>query len=193
MRNLIIILIFVISQPGFSQLSYADSLLQAVERSTNDSVRFRINFNLANYYFDRDRRKTFEYNEVALQIARENNKMLDVAKCLGTKGYYLNKEDRYGVALKCYLEGLKYAENPRSEKQTWLKPPDADPFQFRMQVLAGLNHDLGHVFWSTGNHMEAPFSLNILVRMEETLVEMELMKTIPVFKVLDGNVITKQN
>ena len=83
MRNLIIILIFVISQPGFSQLSYADSLLQAVERSTNDSVRFRINFNLANYYFDRDRRKTFEYNEVALQIARENNKMLDVAKCLG--------------------------------------------------------------------------------------------------------------
>jgi signal transduction histidine kinase len=138
-----------------AQTSYPDSLKSILAEAPNDSVRFSINFDLANYYFDRDRRQTYEHNEVALTIARENDKMLDVAKCLGTKGYYLNKEDRYGEALKCYLEGLNYAENPRSEKQTWLKPPDADPFQFRMQVLAGLIHDFGHVFWSTGNYQQA--------------------------------------
>jgi len=155
MRTVLTIILILFLQQIHAQSGYPDSLKIVLADAPNDSVRFSINIELANYYFDRDRRKTFEYNEVALAIAREHNNMLDVAKCLGTKGYYLNKEDRYGEALKCYLEGLKYAENPRGEKQTWLKPPDANPFRFRMEVLAGLIHDLGHVFWSTGNYMEA--------------------------------------
>ena len=143
------------AQIAFSQSNYPDSLISLLGEAPNDSVRFSINHKISGYYFNRDRRKTFEFNEEALKIARKNNMTLDVAACLDTKGYYLNKEDRYGESLKCYIEGFKLAEDPASEKQTWLKPADADPYRYRMQVLAGLHHDLGHVMRSTGNNKEA--------------------------------------
>lgn len=155
MRWLFIICIIFLSQFVPAQSAYPDSLLMLLDDALNDSVRFSINQKLALYYFNRDRRKTFEFNEEALKLARKNNITLDVAACLDTKGYYLNKEDRYGEALKCYIEGFKLAEDPASEKQTWSKPADADPYRYRMQILAGLHHDLGHVMRSTGNHEEA--------------------------------------
>ena len=111
MRKVLIILIIFFLQQVHAQSLDPDSLENLLTKATNDSVRFSISIKLAEYYFDRDRRKTFDYNEEALQIARKNKKMLDVAKCLDTKGYYLNKEDRYGEALKCYLEGFIYAED----------------------------------------------------------------------------------
>ncbi|MCB2219039.1 MAG: two-component sensor histidine kinase [Bacteroidetes bacterium] len=126
-----------------------------LEKAPNDSVRFMLNRKLSLYNFNNDRRKSFEYNESALEIARKNKKMLDIAACLSTKGYLLNKEDRYGEALKCFMEGFRLAENPATEMQAWSTPAKADPHRYRMEVLAGLHHELGHVMRSTGNNGEA--------------------------------------
>ncbi|MDB4303425.1 ATP-binding protein [Desulfosarcina sp.] len=126
-----------------------------LQNAPNDSVRFMVNKKLSNYYYETDRRKNFEFNEEALKIARENKMYLDVATCLNTRGYYLNKEDQYGKAFESYIEAFKMAENQASELRTWMKPVDADPYQYRMQELATLHHNLGHVLRSTGNNTEA--------------------------------------
>jgi len=155
MRIFIIILIFVICHPGFSQTSYSDSLLKAVESAPNDSVRFSIYKKLSDYYNNKDRRMAFEFNEAALEVARKNNMKLEVAISLGDIGYYLNKEDRYGEAFKRYIEGIHLTEDPANELLSWSKPVDADPYQYRMQILAWLHHDFGHVYRSTNNNAEA--------------------------------------
>ena len=101
MRIAIIISVLLLSQIAPAQSSDPDSLFSLLDKATGDSVRYSIYRELALYNFNRDRTKTFEFNEAALDIARKNNKILDIAACLSTKGYLLNKEDRYGESLKC--------------------------------------------------------------------------------------------
>jgi signal transduction histidine kinase len=152
--TLIIITIFFVKLIH-GQSGYPDSLKSALIQATNDSVRYSIYTKLAGYYNDHDRKTSYEFNKVALEVARKNNMKLEIANSLGHIGYYLNKEDRYGEAFKCYIEGIHLAEDPANELLTWTKPADADPSQYRMQILAWLHHDLGLVFRSTGNNLEA--------------------------------------
>ena len=137
------------------QSGYPDSLKSALIEAPNDSVRYSIYTKLAGFYNDHDRRTSYEYNKLALEVARKNNMKLEIANSLGHTGYYLNKEDRYGEAFKCYIEGIHLAEDPANDHLIWTKPADADPSQYRMQILAWLHHDLGLLFRSTNNYMEA--------------------------------------
>lgn len=155
MRTLFIILILLLSFGVQAQSAYADSLLNLLEMATKDSEKIRLSEELSDYYFNKNRRISAEFNEDALQIARKNKKTLDIAYFLGKKGYFLNKEERYGEALKCYMEGLDLAQEPNSEKKSWLRPIEADPYKFKMEILAGLHHDFGLVMRSTGNNNEA--------------------------------------
>jgi len=155
MRTLFILSFLLFTQMVYPQTSYPDSLKIVLQSAENDSVRFSINKKLSGYYSNKDRKMTFEFNEAALKIVRKINMKLDVAACLGDIGYYLNKEDRYGEAFKCYIEGIRLAEDPANEQRSWLKPVGADPYQYRMQILAWLHHDFGHVYRSTNNNVEA--------------------------------------
>ncbi|MBN2172797.1 MAG: hypothetical protein JW731_01610, partial [Bacteroidales bacterium] len=137
------------------QSGYPDSLKSALIKAPNDSVRYSIYTKLAGYYNNHDRRTSYKFNKLALEVARKNNMNLEIANSLGHIGYYLNKEDRYGEAFKCYIEGIHLAEDPANEQLNWTKPSDADPSQYRMQILAWLHHDLGLVYRSTGNNLEA--------------------------------------
>jgi signal transduction histidine kinase len=155
MRTLFIILIFLVSLGARAHNAYADSLLNALETANRDSEKLRLSKDLMIYYFDKNRRISAQFTEEAIKIARKNKKILDIAFFLGKKGYFLNKEERYGEALKCYMEGLSLAQEPNSEKHSWLRSSDADPYRFKMEILAGLHHDFGLVMRSTGNNNEA--------------------------------------
>jgi two-component system NtrC family sensor kinase len=155
MRAVLILTAFFFSLTVQAQSADPESLQILLENATNDSVRFSIYTKLSDYYNNKERKTAHEYNEAALKIARKNNMNLEIANSLGRIGYYLNKEDRYGEAFECYIEGIQLAEDPDNEHLSWTKPADADPFQYRMAILAWLHHDLGLVFRSTNNNMEA--------------------------------------
>ena len=93
MRILNIIAILLTVLPGQTQTSYPDSLKGLLEHAETDSVRYLINRRLASYYFSVDRKKMYEHSEEVINIARKNNRLLDVASELDNMGYYLNKED----------------------------------------------------------------------------------------------------
>jgi two-component system, NtrC family, sensor kinase len=155
MRIILIIITIFFVKLIHGQSGYPDSLKSALIKAPNDSVRYSIYTKLAGYYDNHDRRTSYEFNKLGLEVARKNNMKLEIANSLGDIGYYLNKEDRYGEAFKCYIEGIHLAEDPANELLTWTKPVDADPSQYRMEILAWLHHDLGLVFRSTGNNLEA--------------------------------------
>lgn len=155
MRTRFIILIVLVSMGAQAHSPYADSLLNLLETTNKDSEKLRLLKDLTIYYFDKNRRISAEFTEKAIQIGRRNKKTLDVAFFLGKKGYFLNKEERFGEALKCYMEGLSLAQPPNSEMYSWLRPADADPYKFKMEILAGLHHDFGLVLRSTGKNDEA--------------------------------------
>jgi two-component system, NtrC family, sensor kinase len=155
MKILFIISAFLFSMSAYAQSTYPDSLLSILKKAENDSVRYIINFELGEYYANRDRRKSIQFDSAALEIARKNNKLLDVARNLNLIGFLLNRDNKYGEAFKCYRDGFVLAEDPANETLSWLRPKNANPYQYRMEVLAGLHHNLGHVLRSTGNEMEA--------------------------------------
>jgi signal transduction histidine kinase len=155
MRILFLLPFLLFSLLTFAQSTYPDSLLLKLRSADNDSLRYLINSKLEIYYVNRDRKKSLEYNTAALEIARKNKMLLDVAKRMDPRGFLLNRDDKYGEAFKCYREGFVLAENPDNEMLTWSRSQDEDPFQYRMEILAALHHNLGHVHRSTGNNMEA--------------------------------------
>jgi len=155
MRLKIFILFLFISAGVQAQTAYADSLIKMLDKSNKDFNRFNIFQELSTYYFNRNRKLSADFTQEAISIAEKNQNTLDVAFLKGRKAYFLNKEERFGEAYKLYMEALNLARNPKSENHTWLKPVEADPTKFRMQILANLHHDFGLVLRSTGNNKEA--------------------------------------
>ena len=155
MRILVLILFLIYTPALVAQSNYSDSLLNVLNAAETDSLRYIVNVKLESYYVNRDRKKSLAYNTIALEIARKNNMLLDVAKRMDPRGFLLNGDNKYGEAFKCYRDGFVLAEDPANEMLTWSRPKDADPFQYRMEVIAALHHNLGHVLRSTGNNLEA--------------------------------------
>jgi len=155
MRILVLILFLIYTPALVAQSNYSDSLLNVLNAAETDSLRYIVNVKLESYYVNRDRKKSLAYNTIALEIARKNNMLLDVAKRMDPRGFLLNRDNKYGEAFKCYRDGFVLAEDPANEMLTWSRPKDADPFQYRMEVIAALHHNLGHVLRSTGNNLEA--------------------------------------
>lgn len=155
MRTPLILLIFLISTAIQAQSTKMDSLFTLLETVKNEEKKFIILKDLSDFYFNKNRKMSAKFTDQALEIAEKNHNALDVAFLKGRKGYFLNKEERFGEAFKHYKEALKLADNPKNEKNSWIRPTQADPYPFRMEILAGLHHDFGLVLRSTGNNTEA--------------------------------------
>ncbi len=154
--HLILTFLLSISAPvAHSQITPIDSLLQKLEVAPNDSVRFKIYKSLSSSYFETNRRKHYEYNEQALQLAEKNNMLMDLVYCLDNRGYYLNKEHKYGEALKSYIQAFEIAEDPQNESKTWQKLSKNQAHTNRLNALAALHHSMGHIYRSTNDPQKA--------------------------------------
>ncbi len=73
------------------------------------------------------------------------------ASALDAKGYMLMHLGNYPKSLESFLQALKIAEDPASEKYTWNLPKDRTPRKARLDALGYARHDMGHLYGLTGN------------------------------------------
>src|SRR6187551_967308 len=121
----------------FAQQSINDSLRNIINNGTNDSVRYKACWAIINSYYGAINRDTAMYViEQALSLARKNNKKLPEARALIYKGQILSNNGRYAESLKCLLEAFTIAENPESEKNTWMFDDNFSPQKSRLSTLS---------------------------------------------------------
>jgi len=140
--------------------SYIDSLKNELGTCRNDTFRLVLYSNLCNAYQNKSYDSTLSYSEKQFALAKQMGYRLDEAYALDNIGYnmyYLSNPK----ALQMLLEGLKIAEDPGIEENVvpekyWNKITYYDlnalpksqraPRNVRMQILASLNQDVGHVY-----------------------------------------------
>jgi len=146
-------LLFLLLLPvfTFAQKSRLDSLHAALRSAQADSGRFTSLSYLVNYYVESNWDSSLYYNDRAISIAVKNNKPLDVAGALDSKGYILMDLNRYPESLQAFQRALKLAEDPENENKnaTWNTDfsgvKDHSLHNYRLGTLASIHHDLGHL------------------------------------------------
>ena len=149
MKNCIkILLLLIISISANAQKGYIDSLKLKLKIASTDSARFDIQNKIIIYYTEDKRDSALYYAEEALLLAKRNNKNLDVASTLDTKGYILMHLGKLSESYRCFLVAQEIAENPENEHKTWNKVAGFTPRKMRLTVLENIHHDFGHLMRS---------------------------------------------
>ncbi|MEP7374757.1 MAG: ATP-binding protein [Chitinophagaceae bacterium] len=121
----------------FAQQSLPDSLRNLLYNAANDSLRYKASWIITSGNYGVINRDTALYvMEQALSLARKNHKRLPEARALIYKGQLLSVSGRYAESLKCLLEALTIAEDPESEKNTWIFDDNFSPQKSRLSTLS---------------------------------------------------------
>ncbi len=136
----------------FAQQSLPDSLRNILYHAANDSVRYKASWAITSGYYGAINRDTALYvMEQALSLARKNNKKLPEARALIYKGQLLSINGRYAESLKCLLEALTIAENPESEKNTWIFDDNFSPQKSRLSTLSYAHNTFALLMFAVQN------------------------------------------
>ncbi len=142
------IILLLLPITTFSQQGKLDSLKQALQVATTDSVRYSLSSELIRNYTESNSDSALFYAEQCLLLAEKYNRKLDEASILDVKGYILMKLGKAGESLKCFLNAVKIAEDPANEGNTWYQYKNFGPHQMRLYILANVHHGWGHLMGS---------------------------------------------
>jgi two-component system, NtrC family, sensor kinase len=152
MKILLKIILLLFPSVAFDQQSLPDSLRNTINNAANDSLRYKANWAIINSYYAATNSDTALYLiEQALLLARENNKKLPEARALIYKGQLLSTKGRYAESLKCLLEAFTIAEDPESEKNTWLFDDNFPPEKSRLSTLSYAHNTFALLMLATQN------------------------------------------
>ena len=139
--------------PCFSWAQNIDSLKTELSTSTIDSVRYNACKELYRFYEESNRDSALRYADLTLQIAKKNNRKLELVVALATKAYQTQSKGNYPEALKLLWEAFEIAKNPKNDNpKTWSlfagSPFDGNN---RLLSLAYTHHIFAILMWQTQN------------------------------------------
>ncbi|MGZ3750696.1 MAG: ATP-binding protein [Mucilaginibacter sp.] len=146
-----IIFLLLIPAVGMAQQSRLDSLKKALHAARTDSVRYLRLSDLGDYYAEVNRDSALFYLNASLPIAQKNGRTIDEANVLDSKGYILMHLGKFPESLECFQQAIKLAEDPANENKSWFHDKKQTPHQLRLDVLASIHHDMGHLMGATNN------------------------------------------
>jgi signal transduction histidine kinase len=172
MKKLLLFLFLFIPQLIIAQGFNPDSLKLALKTATSDSVLFKINFDLEDYYEEVNVDSALSYADKSLTIARKANQKLAEGAALVGKAYSLTNISKYGEALKYITNAFQILENQESEnRSTWLTAYSGShvlsPHNNRLWILSIAHHTYALLMHATLNYKEEIFHFNEEKRISE--------------------------
>jgi len=122
MKSILKILAFIIMPllaMAQNPITYRDSLLTALRKAPNDTIRMDISRKLGFYYQDTEARVALPYHKNQLKIARKLDLKLWEADAYQQIAYCYGQNINLTESYKNFLLALKVAEDPSSSKNGW--------------------------------------------------------------------------
>jgi signal transduction histidine kinase len=163
--------VFVWSQ---SQQDELDRRHLALKNAANDTIRLDISFKLALFYNEINRDSALFYIAQSLPIAQKLSLKLIEAHILENRGFVLTNLGKYPEALESFLQALKIAEDPSSEKITWGLKTGWTPQRERHSTLGYTYYTLGHLYGATGNTEKQMTNYRKVLSMAESNLDTSL-------------------
>jgi two-component system, NtrC family, sensor kinase len=165
----LLLLLFI---PFFSdaQLILSDSLINAYQNASNDSMRFALNRRLLSYYVNTNLDSALKYAEIGVQIAQKNNMKLAEAAASSTLAWQLQNKGRYAESLKYYLSAFAIAENPEIEKSNEWHVVENKPLSYqRLSTLANIHGSFSGLMERIKDYDKQLFHLKEAIRIAEEI------------------------
>ncbi len=170
-----LLLLLLISINVVGQQNNADSLKRVLKTAQTDSAVYGIQSSLVYYYTEVNRDSALYYADKCIMLAKKNNKTLDEARSLDLKGYVLMHLGRLPESYECFPVALKIAEDPENENKTWSRDTSSNPRKMRLEVLANVHHDFGHLMGTIDKTDQQIFQYNETKRIAEEIGDTALL------------------
>jgi len=145
-----ILLFLLVPVLAAAQQHLPDTIVQAINTASNDSLRYNGNHEAYLYFEEINKDSALYYNENCLALSKKDKKDLVTARCLASKGYLLTSRGQYAEALKNILQAFAIAEDPKNVSNSWFTD-SYSPEQTRFFVLALTHHMYAILMRSTHN------------------------------------------
>jgi two-component system NtrC family sensor kinase len=129
-----------------------DSAHLILQHAANDTVRMAAYSMLGGWYDDISVDSGLYYCNRGIAIAEKLGLQLNKAEMLAFMGWPLMKTGNYPEALKVINQGLKIAEDPSNEKNTWNLQQGQTPHMYRLVVIGILYSALESLYLYAGNY-----------------------------------------
>jgi two-component system, NtrC family, sensor kinase len=139
---------------GFAQQSKIDSLRNALNTATHDSMRLTSIAGLSVYYQQSNYDSLLFYATKGLSIARKSKQSLCEGHFLVPQARALLQKGEYASALKSILLSVEILQNPAYEKNAYVFG-NMPPSEFRLNRLAWAHQIYGDLMNETGNTEQA--------------------------------------
>ena len=127
----------------------ADSLQLLLTKTNNDTLRMSIYRDLGIHYVEIKKDTAIHFLEKQIALANKLNLKLWEADGYALLTYAATKSGNYINSMNALLQGLKIAEDKKSEKNIWHLSKfsiNNDPHKARLLVLASLHLQAGHLY-----------------------------------------------
>ncbi len=162
MKKLFILLSFF-SFNGYAQQSKIDSLRNALNTATHDSIMIRSITDIYLYYNASNYDSSLFYASKGLSIARKSKQSLYEGAFLTSQAYALRQKGEYAAALKSLLQAFDILQNPASEKNVY-GVGNRTPAEYRLDRLDWTHNIYGELMDETGDTEQAIFHYKESVR-----------------------------
>ena len=163
-----LILLFFIPLISQAQLVLSDSLVNAYQNASNDSMRFALNRKLLSYYSNTNLDSAFKYAEIGVQIAKKNKMKLAEAYASTGLAVQLQNKGRYAESLKYFLSAFAIGEDPKIEKSNeWQVVKDKPLSYQRLSGLANTHNQFSGLMGRIKNYDKQMFHLKESIRIAE--------------------------
>ncbi|HET9432295.1 MAG TPA: tetratricopeptide repeat protein, partial [Chitinophagaceae bacterium] len=152
--TLIIIPLLLLYVFSSAQESRLDRLKRELKNAANDTLRMAYYTELGGYYYERKVDSALYFSEQSILLAQELKLKAWEASELGVKGNLLMIMKNYPGSYQSILQGLKIAEDPKSEKTFWFwrfMPKETTPQMNRLKALVYLRQGLDNLYRLTGD------------------------------------------
>ena len=137
---------------------YEDSLLNALTKADNDTVRLHINRELGFFHQDGDQNKALIYHEAQRALAKKLQLKLWEADALQQIAYCYTTLYKLPAAYENYMQALKIAEDPGTAIKGWgysnfsnSKSPD----EARQSIVGMIHFELASFYFTTRYYEES--------------------------------------
>jgi signal transduction histidine kinase len=158
-----LLLTLFITATSYAQQSKIDSLRNALNTASHDSIRLRSITNIYQYYEATNNDSTLFYTTKGLSLARKNKQSLYEGRFLVAQAAALRQKGDYAATLKNLLQAFEILQNPASEKNAY-GLGNMTPAEFRLNRLDWAHNTYGVLMEETGNTEQAIFHIKESIR-----------------------------
>ena len=176
--KIVLMMLLPIIANAQNPITYRDSLLTALRKAPNDTIRMDINRKLGFLYQDIEVKEALPYHKTQLKLAKKLNLKLYEADAYQQIAYCFKQNLNLSESYKYYLMAFKVAEDPTSATNGWGYSNfsySKSPEKARLSIIGMTHYELSNLYVATRKYKESKYHLFEALKIGEKIQNQKIL------------------